>query len=441
MSAKDADFLEASHCGWTLGPMQRFLTMICYPLMLFALFVCTGSSTFAQQPTNQPKPFAEGVLQVIKPALQARESYSLPMPLPGLNAKEYDPNFLPKQDTLYGQTRDIVFFRDVWNYEFAFLGLRQIEAKGRNIWYMVYRIRNTGATLSYEQVKEDPRFDHMKYDLKRNEKVLDVVDFLPRFSLEGWIGKKGDYDRVVYRDIVDVEMTKIIQNHEDPNRPLLNTYEMAMAKIPLAKSESDPGVWGVAIWEDVDPRIDYVSVYVSGLTNAYQIERSRDGKIGFKYRTLQLNFWRPGDIEEEVKDEVDYGIPLVDDPREQIEICRRYDLPGPVLQAYRVDENANQDVLVFEVDGEVSLKDFKSPLVAELDAGKLPDSVKRTFADTGYPLPNETKVESLVPGVKWRIQDGSGQLFILEMEPQFWEPSFGKTIRFIKSLDHFWIYR
>lgn len=421
--------------------MQRFLTTICFPLMLFALIVCAGSVSDAQQPAKRPKPFAEGVLNVIKPDLAARESYSLPMPLPGLNAKEYDPNFSPKQATLYGQTRNIVFFRDVWNYEFAFLGLRQIEIQGRNIWYMPYRIRNTGATLSYEQVKEDPRFDHMKNDLRRNEKVLDAVNFLPRFSLEGFVGKKGDYDKVVYRDIVDIELTRIIQNHEDPNRPLLNTYEMAKAKIPLAKNESDPGVWGVAIWEGVDPRIDYVSVYVSGLTNAYQIDRSRDGKIGFKYRTLQLNFWRPGDIDDEVKDDVDYGIPLVDDPREQVEICRRYDLPGPVLQTFRVDENANQDVLIFEVDGEINLKDFKSALVAELDEEKLPDSLKRAFADAGYPLPNEIKVESLVSGVKWRIQDGSGLMFILRLEPQFWEPSFGKTIRFIKSLDHFWIYR
>ncbi len=363
------------------------------------------------------------------------------MPLPGLNVKEYDPNFSPKQDTLYGQTRNIVFFRDVWNYEFAFLGLRQIEIQGRNIWYMPYRIRNTGATLSYEQVKEDPRFDHMKYDLKRNEKEIEVVDFLPRFSLEGWVGKKGDYDKVVYRDVVDIELTRIIQNHEDPNRPLLNTFEMAMTKIPLVKNDSDPGVWGVAIWDNVDPRIDYVSVYVSGLTNAYQIERSRDGKIGFKYRTLQLNFWRPGDIEDEAKDDVDYGIPLVDDPQEQVEICERYDLPGPVLQASRVDENANQDVLIFEVDGEVNLKDFKSALVAELDEGKLPETVKKAFADAGYPLPNEAKPETLVSGVKWRVQDGSGMMFILSLEPQFWEPSFGKTIRFIKSLDHFWIYR
>jgi hypothetical protein len=410
--------------------------------MLFALILLTGAVSNAQQLGNQPKPFAEGVLNVIEPDLAARESYSLPMPLPGLNAKEYDPNFSPKQDTLYGQTRNIVFFRDVWNYEFAFLGLRQIEVQGKNVWYMVYRIRNTGATLSYEQVKEDPRFDHMKYELKRNEKVLNVVDFLPRFSLEGWVGKNGDYDRVVYRDVVDLRMTKIIQNHEDPNRPLLNTYEMAMAQIPLSKNESDPGVWGVAIWEDVDPRIDYVSVFVSGLTNAYQIERSRDGQIGFKYRTLQLNFWRPGDIDEEAKDDVDYGIPLVDDPREQVEICRRYDLPGPVLQGFRVDGNANQDVLIFEVDGEVNLKDFKSALVTELDGGTLPAAVTRAFADAGYPIPNETKVESLVPGVKWRLQDGSsGLMFILRLEPQFWEPSFGKTIRFIKSLDHFWIYR
>ena len=96
---------------------------------------------------------------------------------------------------------------------------------------------------------------------------------------------------------------------------------MMNADLPVIKSPSDPGVWGVAIWGDVDPNIDYLSVYVSGLTNAFRIDRNAEGEISFRRKTLQLNFWRPGDAIVQERDRVDYGIPLVDKPAEQIEIC------------------------------------------------------------------------------------------------------------------------
>ena len=69
----------------------------------------------------------------------------------------------------------------------------------------------------------------------------------------------------------------------------------------------DRGVWGVATWEDIDPNIDFFSIYVGGLTNAYQwtdprgrLQAGRPPGTGrqFAHKTLQLNFWRPGDESE-----------------------------------------------------------------------------------------------------------------------------------------------
>jgi hypothetical protein len=77
-------------------------------------------------------------------------------------------------------------------------------------------------------------------------------------------------------------------------------------------------LWGVATWEDIDPKIVRFSVYVSGLTNAYQW---KDEPGGYKpgdpiltgrtlYRkTLKLNFWRPADEYFEHEEEIRYGIP------------------------------------------------------------------------------------------------------------------------------------
>ena len=77
-------------------------------------------------------------------------------------------------------------------------------------------------------------------------------------------------------------------------------------------------IWGVAMWEDVDPRIDRFSIYVHGLTNAYkwqdEPEKFKPGdSIGTGRRlarkTLKLNFCRPGDEFFEHEGEIRYGIP------------------------------------------------------------------------------------------------------------------------------------
>ena len=100
----------------------------------------------------------------------------MPMPQPDLNATKYDPKSIPNEETLHGQSQRVIMFRDnVWQYEFSFTGLRQAKFKfptadgqtvTKNIWYMVYRIRNTGKTMTYAQVKQNPEFEHIKHAQK-----------------------------------------------------------------------------------------------------------------------------------------------------------------------------------------------------------------------------------------------------------------------------------
>ena len=401
------------------------------------------------------KELAPGVLKVVPPKLNVRDSYSLPMELPGVQATPFDGNFIARKQTLHGQTRAIVFFRDIWQYEFAFTGLRQIRLnvrqsdgsmQSKNFWYLVYRLRDTGANLTYEQVKDDPRFEHMKYELRPNAGVRPKPnEFLPRFSLEGWVkDDDGGYHRVVNRDQLLPDAAKQIQFLEDPGRPLLDTLQMMKATVPVAKSPADPGIWGIAVWTDVDPKIDYLSVYVNGITNAYRLARQPSGEIAVRKKTLQLNFWRPGDSVQEDRDQVDFGIPLVDDPKEQIEITKRYQLPGPVIRGYLKSEKANQNVLLVELDAEVNLKDFQSALTPELDQGKLPEKIATAFADAGVSIPEGTAIVTDIRGSKWTFTLDSGgdqpETYILRLQPQFWERSF-EGIRFIKSLDYLWIYR
>ena len=110
-----------------------------------------------------------------------------------------------------------------------------------------------------------------------------------------------------------------ISQREKLGRMLLNSVEIAEQPIPVSDGRIDKSVWGVATWVDVDPRIDFFSVFVGGLTNAYQWtdnpaayhpgDTPGRGRR-FTHKMLQLNFWRPGDELEPNEREFRYGVPL-----------------------------------------------------------------------------------------------------------------------------------
>ncbi len=88
--------------------------------------------------------------------------------------------------------------------------------------------------------------------------------------------------------------------------------------IPLSTATDDRSVWGVATWVGIDPRIDFFSIYINGLTNAYRwTDPPGAFKAGdppgtgrqYKHKTLQLNFWRPGDEFALLEDEIHIGAP------------------------------------------------------------------------------------------------------------------------------------
>ena len=110
---------------------------------------------------------------------------------------------------------------------------------------------------------------------------------------------------------------------------------MTKIKIPLSDERVDRSVWGVVTWEDVDPRIDYFSVYIRGLSSAFIFadtpgayasgDTPGKGRV-FRFKTLQLNFWRPGDTSFEHEGEVRFGVPIDGDPNVQQQMLDRFGL-------------------------------------------------------------------------------------------------------------------
>ena len=159
----------------------------------------------------------------------------------------------------------------IWVFDFAFKPIRiltvEVPGKGRRqIHYMYYQaINKTGK----------PRM------------------FVPQFSLVTDTGKR-------YEDTVIPQAVKVIQAREDPTIPLLGAVDMVGMLPASTRQGIDDAVFGVAIWENVDPAADKFSVYVRGLSDGYQASptaeaAAKTAKPASKFKTLRVDFIRRGD--------------------------------------------------------------------------------------------------------------------------------------------------
>jgi len=157
----------------------------------------------------------------------------------------------------------------IWVLDFAYKPLRiitvDIPGKGRrDVHYLYYQVVNkTG----------QPRM------------------FVPQFTLVTDTGKR-------YEDTVLPQAVKKIQNREDPSIQNLYGAVDIMGVIPPSNKQGvDDAVFGVAVWEGVDPRADKLTIFVRGLSDGQREDPSPDagGKPVVRYKALQLNFIRRGD--------------------------------------------------------------------------------------------------------------------------------------------------
>jgi hypothetical protein len=267
------------------------------------------------------RPFAPGVLTTIPPDLEADETVSTHdiVEIRANPALQWKPELLADSQTLYGMSSHVKFRRDIWCLAFSFKPLRMISVdvplpsgklEKKAIWYMVYSVKNTGQTLV------PVRHDDGVYTAELGKGG--PVRFIPSFVLESQ-DRQANGDRIykAYLDRIIPSAYEAIDAREAHNRPLLNSAQMAAQLIPVSNDRADRSVWGYVTWEQVDPRIDFFSVYVGGLSNAYQWvdpAAARDPNSPpaqdrqFARKTLQLNFWRPGDEFSRDESAIRYGV-------------------------------------------------------------------------------------------------------------------------------------
>ena len=264
--------------------------------------------------------FAPGVVTTIPPDLDREDAISV-HDMPEIRSRPelaWTPSSTTKSRTLYEMAKSAAFINDVWCLELAFKPMRMVtvdvpQPNGRLqrklIWYIVYRVRNTGAGLT-GQVQPDGKY-------VTANKSFDKLRFLPEFVLVSQDRSGGRRVSKAYLDRIVPTALAVIKRRELPDGELLHSADVPTRELAIEAGRMQRGVWAVAMWEDVDPRIDFFSVYVRGLSNAYQwtdpegaYAKGDPPGTGrrFAHKTLQLNFWRPGDELDQDEREIRFGV-------------------------------------------------------------------------------------------------------------------------------------
>jgi hypothetical protein len=176
--------------------------------------------------------------------------------LPGPNVTLVDASVLPRDK------------KGIWVLDFAFKPVRLITVetpKGRRqVHYLYYRVINrTGKARM----------------------------FVPQFTLV------TDSKQRVEDTSAMPWAIEAIKNREDPTTDLVNG-PTAMGMVPPSgkKEGIDDAVFGVAIWDGVDPKADAFSIFVRGLSDGYQLVQPPGGAEAVRRdKTIRIDFSRPGD--------------------------------------------------------------------------------------------------------------------------------------------------
>jgi hypothetical protein len=264
--------------------------------LLIAGWACPAFGQATVTPRG-PGRLAAGVLTTILPDVQASETVSED------NIKE-----LKDADPSFDFAQNVRFRRDIWYLELRFKPVRMIwvdipqadgHMKRKLIWYMVYSVTNQGTGLT--SVTQPDKTTKV-------EPKQQTVHFIPEFIL-----RANEFDKEYSDRVIPLALGPIAAR-ERMGSDLLNTVTMPKSQIAVGDTR-----WGVAMWENIDPRVDFFSIYVTGLTNAYRwqdpqtphrpgVDPIAKGRR-FARKTLKLNFWRPGDEYFENEKEIRYGIP------------------------------------------------------------------------------------------------------------------------------------
>ncbi|MGN6543458.1 MAG: hypothetical protein ACTHK7_00290 [Aureliella sp.] len=281
---------------------------------------------------------APDAIHIIPPSPEYGETFEGPLDLPLATPAselewgppkfpEHRPHFAPASETLLAMTKGVIFRREIWAMEIGFKPVRMIPVDIRNkdgetetklVWYLLYYVKYRGGDL-----KPNPTKDQVGTEFFAQPQTVagrSVRRFMPGFVLNSTaLGKR-------YQSQFIPEALAPIAEKERVGKPIYDAIAIEKVPVQLSTSRESHEVWGVATWTDIDPRTDFFTVEIRGLTNAQRSKISDDGELISEQKTLVLNFWRPGDTINELEDRIRYGVPAISDEKEQKAILHKYGL-------------------------------------------------------------------------------------------------------------------
>jgi hypothetical protein len=300
----------------------------------------------AQGDARTYRKLAPGIVMEIPAKIEEEETFSGPREMTELirlggDRLKWSPNFLAETETLLSMAQNVTFRRQVWALEFGFKPMRMIQVDvpqgngtvvSQKVYYLVYYVKNNGRHLNPE-----PQPDDRGNVTFGTQPVDHTIRFFPSFVLQA-----HDVDRAYLDDVIPAAIERI-RRREDPNRTFYDSVGISSVTIPVSTEYEDNSVWGVATWTGVDPRSDFFSVFVQGLTNAYRWQDPPGAfQVGdppmtgrrFTHKTLQVNFWRAGDAIDTHETEIRFGVPN----QNEVPASKTED---EVLKVYRLKERVD----------------------------------------------------------------------------------------------------
>ena len=237
-------------------------------------------------------------------------------------AVEWKPEYIASSDTLYGMSDKTKFRREIYCLEFSFKPLRMIEVdvpaaggttERKLVWYMVYRIRNTGQALK-------PVAGPRRRLFHRNR---------PRAAPFGscrssfWNRKIARRPAVAFRNRISIASSpRPTPRSASAKRPATRCSTASRFRSNQSPSATAASTAACGAWPpgSTSIRASTSSRSTSAVsrtptagptrrpptTPAIPPGRGRQ----FVHKMLQLNFWRPGDDLMPNEREFRYGVPL-----------------------------------------------------------------------------------------------------------------------------------
>jgi hypothetical protein len=232
--------------------------------------------------------------------------------------------------------------RDIWCLQFSFKRLKLIDVDmpgttgydRKKVWYLVYKVENLGPTnLDEKKVKSalgtavptEDASQSLPLVVRQQTGIFapqpgnaEAIRCTPHFLLAT--------DRLVLKSdpVIDPTTGKVEWNTDTTEVSYVDSViPLALLKIKdregmAAMPETTvsirdktiaPGeeLWGVAMWTDIDPRINQFSIFIGGLTNAYKWDEAKGEERVIKPRLLRLDWWRVGDANSLNESQIHFG--------------------------------------------------------------------------------------------------------------------------------------